>query len=222
MLPSFAQPDIPDLPSDIDLPNFLRQSLKSNSSFQADVRLFQEDLAAGRYEPQWLSDAAAAMEKRGQGYFDDWKEKNREEFWGQKQKVDWTALSGETAQWSLMDLANAGIFEVGDIWRLRRQGRESGVVVEKEASLVMIEADGALGFEFLPGQQKFWRPNSSHVCFIKIDTPNMLCSAILQEDGRLVGVRTANAWKDFRCLRNEQDMGSLWDVRELYHNRQSD
>lgn len=163
------------------------------------------------------------MEKRGRGYFDDWKEKNREEFWGQKQKVDWTALSGETAQWTLMDLAKAGIFEVGDVWRLRRQGRESGAVVDKEAKLVAVAGNGRLTFSFPPGQHKFSGPSSGEDVVVEdIDTPNALCSAILKEDGRLMGVRTANAWKDFRCLRNEQDMGSLWDVRELYHNRQSD
>jgi hypothetical protein len=137
MLPTFLRPDVPELPEDVELPNYIRQELKRNNAFQADVRLFQEDLAAGRYEPKWLDDAQAAMEKRGQGHFDDWKEKNREEFWGQKQKVDWTALSSDSAQYTLTDLAVAGLFEVGDLWVMRRsQGHtKDRVEVEKEAKV---------------------------------------------------------------------------------------
>lgn len=133
MLPPFAQPDLPELPDDIDIPNILRQVMKSNTAFQADVRLFQEDLAAGRYDPKWLEDAQEAMEKRGQGHFDGWKERNREEFWGQKQKVDWLAPSGDSAQYTLIDLSTAGLFEVGDTWVLHRGGK--GVAVDKEAKV---------------------------------------------------------------------------------------
>lgn len=124
---------VPDLPEGEPLPNIPKLFLKSNSSFQADVRLFQEDLAGGRYEAQWLKDAQDAMDKRARGHYDDWKEKNREEFWGQKQKMDWQALAGESSQHKLSKLVMAGCFEVGDIWLLRRSQRGSPVVVEKEA-----------------------------------------------------------------------------------------
>jgi hypothetical protein len=133
MLPPFIRENFPEFPDDMPIPNIMRQVMQSNNSFQADIRLFQEDLAAGRYDPKWLEDAQEAMEKRAQGHFDDWKERNREEFWGQKQKVDWTTLSGDSAQYTLVDLVKAGLFEVGDIWSMKRGGQ--GVKVEKEAKV---------------------------------------------------------------------------------------
>lgn len=55
---------------------------------------------------------------------------------------------------------------------------------------------------------------------IDVFGPHVLSNAILNEDGRIVGVRGPNAWQEFRCWRNNQDMGSIWDLRELYHSRQ--
>lgn len=49
-----------------------------------------------------------------------------------------------------------------------------------------------------------------------ISTPASLVTKILQIDGRKPNGRTANAWKEFRCYRNNQDMGSLFDVRETW------
>ena len=111
--------------------------LRHNQSFQTALRLFQEDLSAGRYDPTWLKDAAAASAKRAAGDFDEWKEQNREKFWGQKQKVDWRALAGDSGQHTLADVARAGVVELGDVWVLYRAlGRGKGaVVVEKEAKV---------------------------------------------------------------------------------------
>ncbi len=131
MLPNASESDIPDGDS---LPNVLKQYLRSNSSFRADVRLFQEDLSAGHYEPQWLRDAQTAMDKRAQGDFDSWKERNREAFWGQKQKTQYEARAGESSQHSLEDLVGAGYFQVGDVWLMHRglgHGRDA-VSVDKE------------------------------------------------------------------------------------------
>lgn len=134
MIPGEALPDLPD---DIELPNIPKQVLKSNSSFRADVRLYQEDLEAGRYDPSWLKDAKVASEQRASGKFDDWKEKNREEFWGQKQRTSWTANAGESSQHSLGTLVAAGCFEVGDVWLLNRGLRKdkATLTVEKEATV---------------------------------------------------------------------------------------
>lgn len=49
-----------------------------------------------------------------------------------------------------------------------------------------------------------------------ITTPSSLVLAILQIDGRKPGARTSNAWKELRCYRDNQDMGSLFDVREAW------
>ncbi|MGI4802041.1 MAG: hypothetical protein ACRYG8_50030 [Janthinobacterium lividum] len=236
MLPGAYVPDLPDGES---LPNIPKLFLKSNSSFQADVRLFQEDLAGGRYDPVWLKDAQEAMSKRARGHYDDWKEKNREEFWGQKQKIDWQALAGESSQHKLLTLVAAGCFEVGDIWRLRRSPRGMGIVIEKEAmvsslccrmicfgtngcvQITSIATDNLLSFSFAPREHKFSSPvHGEEVVLVGIDGPTPLADALLKEDGRVVGVRWANTWKDFRCFRKNQDMGSLFDIRELYYSRQ--
>jgi hypothetical protein len=49
-----------------------------------------------------------------------------------------------------------------------------------------------------------------------IGTPNGLAMKILQIDGRMPNGRVANGWKDIRCIRNNQDIGSLFDVREAW------
>lgn len=135
MLPGASIPS--DLPEDVPLPNMLKEALRSNLSFQADVRLFQEDLAAGRYERKWLADAQSSIDKRAAGKFDSWKEKNREEFWGQKQKIAAGALAGESSQHTLPTLVEGQCFMVGDVWRLNRSRMQEKplkkIVVEKEA-----------------------------------------------------------------------------------------
>ncbi|KAI4243298.1 MAG: hypothetical protein L6R42_010792, partial [Xanthoria sp. 1 TBL-2021] len=41
---------------------------------------------------------------------------------------------------------------------------------------------------------------------------------IIEIDGRLPSsTRTASAWRDIRCRRNEQDMGSLFEIRDEYY-----
>lgn len=54
-----------------------------------------------------------------------------------------------------------------------------------------------------------------------IVSPNMLVTRILQIDGRRKeGQRSANPWKEIRCYRKNQDMGSLWDVRQAWYFKQ--
>jgi hypothetical protein len=47
--------------------------------------------------------------------------------------------------------------------------------------------------------------------------PNALMKKILEIDGRITNPPNGNAWKEFRCYRNNQDMGSLWDVRQAWY-----
>jgi len=62
--------------------------------------------------------------------------------------------------------------------------------------------------------------NGEDITVTDINGPKRLSDAILNEDGRIVNVRGANAWFEFRCYRRNQDIGGLWDLRELYHSRQ--
>ena len=51
-------------------------------------------------------------------------------------------------------------------------------------------------------------------------TANTLGNKILEVDGRIQKPIVAyNAWMAFRCKRDNQDMGGLWDLREEYYNR---
>ncbi|KAJ5674692.1 uncharacterized protein N7477_004626 [Penicillium maclennaniae] len=54
-----------------------------------------------------------------------------------------------------------------------------------------------------------------------IKAPANLVTCLLQIDGRpKEGARTANAWKEIRCYRNNQDMGSLFEVRQTWYFKQ--
>lgn len=54
-----------------------------------------------------------------------------------------------------------------------------------------------------------------------VRTPASLVTCLLQIDGRpKEGARTANAWKEIRCYRKNQDMGSLFEVRQTWYFKQ--
>lgn len=115
-------PPIPD--------NFIRYS----NNWRDGVRQFQLDLENGRYDPEWLKQAQEARERREMGEFDNFKEREYEQFWGQKQKVFNAALAGESARVRLGTLITEGVIQLGDIWRFyfvfgRGPGR---IVIEKE------------------------------------------------------------------------------------------
>lgn len=49
-----------------------------------------------------------------------------------------------------------------------------------------------------------------------IHGPNALMSIIHVIDGRVPKPPVYNAWKAIRCFRNNQDMGSLWEIRQAW------
>ena len=111
--------------------------LRYSNDWRNGVRQFQGDLAAGRYEEEWLEEAAEAMEERAQGAFDDYKERHFEEYWGQKGAVEAEVSATELAKVSLEDLVRAGKVVRGDVWSYSRAfGRgKKGVLVEKEVEV---------------------------------------------------------------------------------------
>ncbi|KAE8354777.1 Asx homology domain-containing protein [Aspergillus coremiiformis] len=52
-----------------------------------------------------------------------------------------------------------------------------------------------------------------------ITGPAALATKILEADGRAEKIPHGNAWKEFRAYRNNQDMGSLWEVRQAWFQR---
>ena len=121
--------------------NVLKECLISNSAFQSDIRMFQEDLAEGRLQPARLAKAKAAMERRRRGDFDEWKEEETERFWGQKQRIHYKVLAGESSKVKIEDLISSGCFQVDDRWLYIRTVHKKGkgsILVEKEAKVSIL------------------------------------------------------------------------------------
>lgn len=108
--------------------------LKYDADFRRGIREFQEDLSTGRLDPEWQAAAAEAMEERARGDYDAYKENNYEEFWGQKQKLAYDVLAGESTKLKLETMVENGVFRVGDEFVFTRViGRgENRVLIEKE------------------------------------------------------------------------------------------
>lgn len=126
-------PDNPDAP----IPPIQQEFLRYSNNWRDGVRQYQVDLEQGRYDSKWLRDAAQAMEERADGNFDRWKEEQFEQFWGQKQKLDYAVIAGESSKVKLQTLVEHGCVQVGDVWKYTRSfGKGSGgLLVEKEAKV---------------------------------------------------------------------------------------
>ncbi|KAJ5504883.1 hypothetical protein N7463_007757 [Penicillium fimorum] len=150
--PDAKIPPIPD--------SFIRYS----NNWRDGVRQFQLDLQNGRYDPEWLYQAQKAKEQRENGDFDDFKEREYEQFWGQKQKVIWNAAAGESARVKMGTLIDEGVIQLGDIWKFYYvYGRGPGrIIIEKEVRVC--DRDGVkLTFAIPPGERVFLRSNFDKV-----------------------------------------------------------
>ncbi|KAI9669820.1 MAG: hypothetical protein M1817_004561 [Caeruleum heppii] len=199
------------------------QFLKYDPDWRTAIRVFQEDLSAGRYDPLWLEQAGAAMEERAHGDFDAWKAREYEAFWGQKQKMQSHVLAGFSAKIRCADLISADVLHPGDVWAFSRtfkQGKGPLLVMEKEVQVdAIVQSDQSLRFRLPPGQHKFSAPAVREDVMIDgIHGPQAIMDAIIKEDGRLdpKKVPSSNGWKCFRVKRSQQDLGTLWDMREAY------
>jgi len=110
--------------------------LNHNTDWRNGIRQFQEDVQTGRMDPKWQADAAAAMEERAAGDFDEFKEQQYEAFWGQKQELPQHVLTGDASRVRLEELVHAGVFKVGDVWSYTRAfGRRKAALIEKEVTV---------------------------------------------------------------------------------------
>ncbi|KAL8848342.1 MAG: hypothetical protein Q9221_006645 [Calogaya cf. arnoldii] len=148
-------PPYVELTDDGSIPN---DFWKYNPEFRLDCRNLQEDLRAGRMDPEWQSQAHQAMEERATGAFDNFKEREFEQYWGQKQKVDWKYLAGDASKIKLEELLDAGLFKEGDIWSFDHTfGRgDEAVEIQKECKILKIDGK-SVTFAIPPGQLKFAR-----------------------------------------------------------------
>jgi hypothetical protein len=108
--------------------------LKYDPDWQHNISRFQEDIYEGRNDPEWIAQALKASERRMDEQFDSFKEKEFEEFWGQKQKFTDSVIAGEATGTTLDMLFKEGILKVGDVWSFARTiGKKgAGIVTEKE------------------------------------------------------------------------------------------
>ncbi|KAJ5313651.1 FAD dependent oxidoreductase [Penicillium atrosanguineum] len=137
LLPADIHPDA-DLSltdSEYRIPPLPQQFIRYSTNWREGLRVFQLDLENGRYDPQWLRQAENARRERENGDFDKFKEREFEEFWGQKQRMDMTAAAGEHGRIRLRELVAAGVIQLGDVWRFNFVfGRgENRLVIDKEA-----------------------------------------------------------------------------------------
>lgn len=120
------------------LPPLPDSFVRYSNNWRDGIRQFQLDLQNGRYKPDWLRQAEEARIQRENGEFDSFKEREFEQFWGQKQKINWDVRAGESSRVSLGSLVNAGVVQVGDIWKFEHtfvtKGEER-VFIEKEAQV---------------------------------------------------------------------------------------
>ncbi|TKA79435.1 hypothetical protein B0A49_01030 [Cryomyces minteri] len=191
------------------------------SNFGPHLRQFQEDLAEGEFKSDWQYEAQEAAKDRANGKYDEWKEKEMEVFWGQLQKLPAGSLAGESSKIKLAEMVAAGCFQVGDVWAYARTfKRDDGtkVLVEKEVILKEIDTDLALVFGVPAGRKKF--PDADDTEYSLNGNPAGLGNFIVALDGRISKLPNGNAWKDYRVLRANQDMGTLFDVREAFWARQ--
>jgi hypothetical protein len=127
----------PDVPLSADGYSIPIDFFKYDPEFRRGIREFQEDLSTGRLDPAWQASAAEAMEERARGEFDAYKENQFEEFWGQKQKLDWKAVAGESAKLKLDVMVQNGVFQVGDFLSYSRAMRTANgrLLVEKDCQV---------------------------------------------------------------------------------------
>ncbi|KFZ23796.1 hypothetical protein V502_01753 [Pseudogymnoascus sp. VKM F-4520 (FW-2644)] len=178
----------------------------------------QEDIVEGRNDPIWLEQAAAASEQRTDGEFDDWKDNEYEVFWGVKQKLQSNVLTGLSGSIKFDDLVTRELIKPGDIFLFRRTIGK--IFIEKEIKFIEVQGSGnrrVLRCSFPPGASKFSKGDED-IINSEINGPERMCKAAIEADGRLKGKPpNGNSWKTVRVLRNNQDLGTLWDIRQALH-----
>ncbi|KAJ5622940.1 hypothetical protein N7490_011545 [Penicillium lividum] len=137
LLPADIHPN-PDPPADdpnAKIPPLPDSFVRYSNNWRDGIRQFQLDLQHGRYDPEWLRQAEEARQERENGEFESFKEREYEEFWGQKQKLDKRLAAGESGKVKLGTLVEEGAIQIGDVWRFNYvygKGAER-IVIDKEA-----------------------------------------------------------------------------------------
>lgn len=108
----------------------------------------ETDIADGKYTPENQAAIIEARKRSEAGEFNDFKDNKFEQFWGQKQRVNYEAVAGDTKEVKIATLAKHQALRVGDVFSLQRAFRNqvkktkggsvtkgSGVTIEKDAKV---------------------------------------------------------------------------------------
>ncbi|KAK6541805.1 hypothetical protein TWF694_007586 [Orbilia ellipsospora] len=160
----------------------------NNDAFRSAFVELQDDLSTGAYEPAYVKKAEEALRQRlgpMADKVDDMKNKEFEEYWGQKQAV-FFGDAGLSANITLYELCQQKMFKPGDIFEYKRSFQKT-LVVEKICELVKVELseDGpsarkrkdacTLTFRYPSGTSKFLAGNHDE------DAPGEELSEKIQE-----------------------------------------
>ena len=67
-----------------------------------------------------------------------------------------------------------------------------------------------------PASNPKFRHQPSFASTLTITAPRALETRVIEIDGRIQNPPADNSWRNFRVKRREQDIGSLWEIREEY------
>lgn len=88
----------------------------------------EADIAEGKYTPENQAAIIEARKRSEAGEFNEFKDNKFEQFWGQKQRVNYEAVAGDTREVKITTLAKHQVLRVGDVFSLRRSfGNTKGV-----------------------------------------------------------------------------------------------
>ena len=109
------------------------QSLRNDDNFRHDVARFQDAIANGQLDPQWLQEAWIAHERRETGEFDDFKIKKFESDWGVELPAEYKLAKVLPPQQSEMPTTN---------YQSEAPDELSGEVTDVNSEVIAKGADG--------------------------------------------------------------------------------
>lgn len=205
----------------------------NNSQLIARINQVEYDISEAKYTAKTQKIVEEARKLAQSAEFEAFKENKFEAFWGQKQRVDYNAVAGDTTNVKLETLAKHSALRVGDVFSLRRsfqtategtskKGKKAAsILVEKDAKLIAIDPeDFSLTFSYPPGRLQVSVDGKPDKIVSGVLSITALETLLCREDGRPPAkLPNGNAFKTFRIKRNEQDIGSLFDVRMEFHSK---
>lgn len=202
-----------------------KHAVMANNSWGYYLSCAKDDISTGKHNPKWFQDANNAHAKRKKGQYDNWKDKEYEAFWGIKQKLAVGVIAGDSVSVRWEDLINMGKFKVGDVFKYERN--IGGVNIRKDVHLLEIITTGKkplLKLRYARGLAVTPKGNDEDLICDDIVSPEAMNKGAIAAQGTLKGahIPNGNSWKVIRLERRNQDLGTLWDIRQAVHFAQAE